>query len=168
MKVTGTQLRGRLAALALQLDAQTKAFDDALRQYPGEDKNPQDIMNEIVRLEYQITTLQTAQQWYNLQVTIMSPDENPITLAAAVKLIGGLSRIAKLWRNALPAKDRYRLNALDVRSADQEREQYTLTPTQIIAQITTWSNATATMTARVAIANTHEVEIPWLNASDLA
>jgi hypothetical protein len=175
MLTTGTQLRCRLTALRLQLDAQTKAFDEALRRYPNEVKDPLDAMRQLALLEQEIALLQTAQQWYNLQIQIelppiagVVPEGTSVTLATAVKWLGSLGRAAKMWRTALPSKERYRMSTLDTRRSDEEHETYTLPTSEVIAQVTLWSNAAATVQTRIALANTREIEIPWLNGLNVA
>lgn len=166
MQVTGTTLRARIAAKNLQRDVAVQAFENSLRRFPSEDKEPVNAMERVVSLEHQIAKLQTAQQEYNLivQVEYMAVK---IPLAMAVKFIGGLGRVSKLWRGAMPVKERYGLNELAVQQAGERRQEYTLTPDTIIEWVQVWTDNAANLAAQIAMANTRQVDIQWLTEADL-
>lgn len=101
MKLTGYTIREAISQTEFDRDALKAEFDDALFIFRDEWKrDPDDIMVEYDLAECQIAKLQTVQMRYNLAVEVAVGDE-AITLAEAVKQIGGAGRVAAIWKNAL-------------------------------------------------------------------
>lgn len=108
MKITGYALREALKAHELTRDTAASMFDPSLKRWPDEEKqSPQSVVDAFLKAEAAIAALQTAQCRYNLAVTVEF-EGRVITLAEAIKLVGGLARVEKMWRTiATPKKDRY-------------------------------------------------------------
>jgi len=67
----------------------------------------------------------------------------------------------------MPGKERYRLNELETRATDTETQEWSITPDEVIAQVQEWTNRAAVLTAAIAVANTREIDVPFLSESDL-
>jgi hypothetical protein len=106
MRVTGNQLRAALKLWEMRLNVAVQQFETSIYAFPGEDKNPLTAMNMIEKAHAAIATIQTAQTQYNLLVEL-NWNGNTIPLTSGVKSLGMASHEAKLWRSALPKKDRY-------------------------------------------------------------
>lgn len=101
MKVTGYKLREALRRWQLRRDTAAGQFDKSLMAFEGEDKpKPEAIADAVLKAEAAIALLQTAQTRYNIMVGVEVADVGRLTLLGCVKLIGGLARVEKLWRNA--------------------------------------------------------------------
>ena len=121
MKVTGYKLREAIRRFELQRDTTVNLFKNALHVFEGEVKvNPLALMEQFRNAELTVATLQEAQQRYNLKVTV-DVQGKKTTLAAAVKLLGGAGRAAKMWRDAVSEKnDRYEYRNNLERSKENE------------------------------------------------
>jgi hypothetical protein len=109
MKITGYQIREGIKYWTLLRDAAAKQFPDSLFAFQGELKpKPTEIIASFESAEQSLADLQTLQQWYNTQVPVRI-DSQRMTLAAAVKRVGGATRIEKFWKGAIAnvKKDRY-------------------------------------------------------------
>jgi ribosomal protein S5 len=108
MQVTGYELRAAIRQWELRRDAAVAQFPGSLAIFDGERKDsPQAVTLAFLHAERMIATLQTAQARYNLGVMV-SLDGGAFTLAEAVKRVGGVARMEKLWRAVVvPATDRY-------------------------------------------------------------
>jgi len=108
MKITGYKLQHTLRELAHRRDTAAARFDKVLWKFEDQDKaTPQQIMKAYRDAEVTIAKLQTAQGRYNLAITVNVLSET-MTLAEAVKRVGGAGRMEKMWRSiAAPKKDRY-------------------------------------------------------------
>jgi len=107
MKITGYKLQHTLRELAHRRDTAAARFDKVLWKFEDQDKaTPQQIMKAYRDAEVTIAKLQTAQGRYNLAITVNVLSET-MTLAEAVKRVGGAGRMEKMWRSiAAPKKDR--------------------------------------------------------------
>ena len=108
MKITGYKLQHTLRELAHKRDTAAARFDKTLWKFEDEPKaTPQEVMKTYRDAEGAIAQLQTAQGRYNLAITVNVLSES-MTLAEAVKRIGGAGRMEKMWRSiAAPKKDQY-------------------------------------------------------------
>lgn len=119
MKVTGYKLREAIKMWELRRDAALKQFDEDLTRFPSDpvEKSPTACWERFLDAETNICRLQTAQQQYNLKVTV-TPAGKPMTLCQAVKMLGGLGRSEKMWKQvSSPKKERYSLR--EVRTSRQ-------------------------------------------------
>src|SRR5690606_25645250 len=62
-------------------------------------KTPDEILSEFIEAEDAIAKLQTEQLKYNLAVNVKI-NGSDVTLAEAIKKIGGIGRIEKIWKAA--------------------------------------------------------------------
>lgn len=108
MKVTGYQLREALRRWQLRRDSAASRFKDSLHKFAGEEKEgPQLVASRVSGAEASIAQLQSWQARYNLKVHVQvrSVDkQTTLPLLEAVKLLGGLTRSEKAWREAAVVK----------------------------------------------------------------
>jgi hypothetical protein len=128
MKTTGWQLKEALGAWELRKSAAEKLFPESLHKFKGEEKDsPQSLVEAYLKAETAIAKLQVAQMRYNLMVKVKVLDET-LTLAEAIKLVGGAGRIEKMWGSVNPARSRsaYMPELGLTRDPSQERAEPTL------------------------------------------
>jgi hypothetical protein len=90
--VNGYQLREAIRKWELRRVTLANQFTDVLTAYPNEKKpKPEAVAEDLLVAENAVAQLQTAQQEYNLAVTV-DVQGTKMTLAHAVKLIGGAGR----------------------------------------------------------------------------
>lgn len=108
MKVNGFQIRETIGRWSLQQHTLANQFRENLYAFEGEEKpKPETIMMRFDEADRSVARLQEIQQQFN-QITKVDVQGENITLAFAVKLVGGAGRRAKMWRDAGPGKpDRY-------------------------------------------------------------
>lgn len=107
MKVTGYMLREALKRWQLRRETAQSQFKGSLVKFPGEEKlSPGAVAALVLAAESAIGSLQAAQALYNTRVTVLVGETSkPRPLVEAVKAIGGLSRVEKLWTDAATGKD---------------------------------------------------------------
>lgn len=110
MKVTGYQLREAIKQHTLKRDSLASSFNGTLKVFPGIDfvkDAPAVVMDEFLAAELAVTKLQVAQMQYNLAVRVTVLGER-MTLAEAIKRVGGPARAEKMWRSvAAPKRESY-------------------------------------------------------------
>lgn len=102
MKITGYKLRERLKNLELKRENLQRQFHGTLYAFPeeiGKKRLPLDIGTELASVESAIAKHQAAQVEYNLKVKV-TVLEGTISLAEAVKSVGGATRLIELWKHA--------------------------------------------------------------------
>lgn len=126
MKVTGYQIRHRLAELEQERKIALSHFNDSLKAFDGDDKpDPRKLMETYRQCEEDIAALQVWQARYNLAVEV-DVDGRTMTLTQAIKMVGGAGRAEKLWRTAASGKeDRYSYRE-DTRDAGTEYAKRTV------------------------------------------
>lgn len=156
MRVTGYQLREAIKAQSARRDFAAAQFADTLKVFPGETKpNPLEVMNQLTAAEYAVAMLQVAQMRYNLQVKI-----GAATLAEAVKRIGGIARVEKMWRVvAAPKKDRYSLSERGERNADTIVAHDAVSRDAAHAQAQVMARHASTLRQEIAVANATVIEM---------
>lgn len=165
MIVTGNVLRARHQALTLLIGVAEDEFQESLRAFPGEEKQPQYSAEYLLRLERLQVRIQTAQTVYNLAVSA-TVDGQTETLAYWVKYVGVASRAAKRWRAAMPKKrDRYYDDA--VKREGEVREEYVLSRAETATLATQATQHASDVQLAIAAANNTPVDISWLNEEDL-
>ena len=168
MKVTGYQLREAIRRHELARDTAANLFKDSLHKFQGEDKaNPMDAMNQFKEAGSAVVTLQTAQQRYNLAVSVEVQGKQ-VTLSEAVKSLGGAGRAEKMWRDAVSQKkDRYDYQNNLERSKDTERAVRVVPYETAMKQANASAGYAGAVRAAIATGNATEVEIENLDASVL-
>tara|TARA_Y100000034_G_scaffold84193_1_gene100806 strand:- start:412 stop:942 length:531 start_codon:yes stop_codon:yes gene_type:complete len=108
MKINGYQIRESIKRWLVQRDTFANQFRENLYAFEGEDKpSPRKVMESFDRADRSVARLEEIQQLYN-QVVKCGVQDEQVTLALCVKLVGGAGRRAKMWRDAGPGKkDRY-------------------------------------------------------------
>lgn len=108
VNVTGYKLREALRKWQLKRETAAVQFPGTLLVFPGEEKpTPEAIAIAVVEAETRIAAIQTAQTIYNTRV-LVGFEGRTITLLEAIKLVGALGRVEKLWRVAATGKkDKY-------------------------------------------------------------
>lgn len=162
MKISGYALREALRRWQLRRDTALSQFDGSLRKFQDEDKDPPvQIMERLTRAESVIAVLQEQQTRYNLTVKVSPQGLEPMTLLRAVKLIGGIGRQEKLWRNvAAPTKSsRVFGERQDVRDKDQEVARATITVKDASDRAAQIARISGSLRAAIATANASEVEL---------
>lgn len=100
MKITGYMLRAALKRWELTRNAAVKKFPDVLHKFPDENKiSPEVVAKSIEDAEAAIARLQAIQVLYNASVQVEVKD-SAMSLAEAVKRVGGATRMEKMWKGA--------------------------------------------------------------------
>jgi len=126
--ITGYLLREAIRRWELRRDTASNQFEDSLTKFPGETKpDPNGLSAQFAHAEDVIAKLQTAQNRYNLAIEVEVLN-GTMTLAEAVKRLGGAGRLEKMWRTAAGGsnkKDRYGYQS-DTRQAGEIRAEKTV------------------------------------------
>jgi hypothetical protein len=177
MKFTGYQIREALRRWGMKRDMASSQFEGSLKKFDDEDKaDPNRVMNDFMLADEKIARLQLAQDIYNLgvMVTIKSrvgTDVKQMSLAQAVKLVGGAGRAEKMWRSAAnPSKDRYSMSADDVRKEGEVRSKPVMAASEMMRRAEEISRYASSLRAAMATGNAVEIEVAveGLETSDLA
>jgi len=166
MKTTGNMLRDGIALHSLRRDTAQRGFDGTLKAFPGEAKeSPQQVMARIERAELAICSLQEAQMRFNLAVKVDVDGMGPMTLAYAIKIVGGAGKIEKMWKSvASPQKDRYGgYNHDDVRDPTKVVAGPTVTTAEAVEYAITAAKRSSALRAAISKGNLQMVEIEDLN-----
>ena len=97
MQVNGYQLREALRRWNQRRELAAKQFKQSLYSFDEEGPLPSAFARDAENADQAVAKLQEAQQRYNLDVKV---DEGKMSLALAVKMLGGAGRLEKLWRDA--------------------------------------------------------------------
>jgi len=151
-------------AKQLELATVSSTFEESLYKFEGEDKQtPQEVADNITKLEREISTLQTAQSRYNLGVTVVvGATKEKLTLEQAVKLVGGAGRVAKLWRNAAKGEKRDRYGYGDrvkTRKADEVTATATVTREEALTKARNAESFAGSLRNAIAFGNTTELDL---------
>lgn len=169
MKVTGTQIRNEIKLLTTELSSVNNGFEESLTYFPGETKPwvPLWLML-IIKLERTLGIWQAAQKEYNINTPITF-GKRTISLQEAVSIIGGYSRVSKLFRTASGAgkKDPYARRFRAVRSSESTKvtESESITREQAIEEFKRIEKQAAELRKEIGKANNNEVEIGWLDSA---
>lgn len=167
MKTTGYALREAIKQHELKRDTASRTFNASLKKFPDETKDkPQDVVVQLLNAEKAIAKLQVAQMRYNLAVTVDVQGEG-MTLAEAIKRVGGDARAEKLWRSASgPAADPYGYNrAPDTRDPNQVHAVATITSAEATKLASASAKRAGAFRAAIATGNAREVELEGLESS---
>ena len=132
MKVNGYRLREALRRHQLIRETAAAQFTPSLIVFPGEKKqSPFDIAGAVERAELAIAAIQTAQSQYNASVPLLIGGEAR-SLTSAIKRLGALQRVEKLWRVAATGKKdkyaHYRSDSPDRKKADEVIAERAVSP----------------------------------------
>lgn len=174
MKVTGYQLREAIKQHELRRDTSAGEFAGSLKKFPEEVKDePVKVVERFLAAEGAIAQLQVAQMRYNLAVTVdydlpLQPAvRGRITLAEAIKRVGGEGRVEKMWRTATsPKTDRYGgYRDEDERDPTRVRAVTTISTSETVKLATVAGKRAGALRAAIATANAKEVEIEDLSGA---
>lgn len=168
MKLTGTQIRNELKMLTTELSARTNNFDELLTYKAGETiPNVIGEAQTMLDLETKIGVWQAAQKQYNTEVPISFKGKS-INLQQAVSIVGGYSRVSKLFRTAAGAgkKDPYAMRR-SRRSSDTSTVVTfdSITTEEAIKQFKRVESDANLLRSAIGKANNIEVEISWLESA---
>ncbi len=164
MEVNGHQLRESIKLWGMKLNTVKPQFEDALHAFDDEEKEaPLDIDARIHECEMAIARLQTAQVYYNLHTKVQI-DDNEVSLAFAVKAVGGMGRREGRWRQAAEP-DRYdpyayRRNQHLERNPDTEVARRTISHKESLAVASAAARTASKFRAGIAQANLQTLDIP--------
>lgn len=119
MKICGYQIREGIKRWLLLRDTVARQFDGTLFVFEDEGKEtPEATMAAYTVADMNLARVEELQQRYNQLVTVQLNDQT-VTLAFLVKLVGGAGRREKMWREAaVGKKDRYSYREDNVRERD--------------------------------------------------
>ncbi len=167
MKVTGYQLREAIKEQELLRDTAARSFAGTLKAFPDETKEaPEAVVAAFRKAETNVSRLQTAQMRYNLAVTVPVLTET-MTLAEAIKRVGGEARAEKMWRSAAgPVPDRYGgIHEDNVRDPTQVRATSTITPKVATTHASQAAKRAGAFRQAIATGNAQAVDIQDLDVS---
>lgn len=165
MKTTGYALKQAIKQQELRKDTAANMFNGSLKAFPDEKKDPpQRVIAQFLTAETAVAKLQVAQMRYNLAVQVNAAGEK-MTLAEAIKRVGGEARTEKYWRTAAGlTNDRHsRYGADDERDPTKVVSVATITPQESVASAVQAAKRAGALRAAIAVGNTEVVEIEDLN-----
>lgn len=163
MKISGYKLREAIKIKQIELSAIESQFNDSLYKFSDEKKiSPQETSQLIVNLEKDISLLQTAQSYYNLQVKVTHNGEE-MYLENAVKVLGGLGRDSRRWRDAAnTGTGRIPYARHSIRNKDEIVAEATISKPEAIEKAKTSEKLASSLRSSIAIANATSIEIDFL------
>ncbi len=164
MKINGFMLRRAIKLWEGRRDAAIAVFPASLSRYADESVvDPVDISRRALAAEKNIVLLQSAQADFNLRV-IVPYRATQISLCAAVKMVGAIGRIEKIWRDAAApaAQTRYGEESRDL---DKKYKVSTITPEAALTHAEVQSGEKSLLVEAIAIGNGTKIEFETLGAS---
>jgi len=165
MQITGYELRERLRKLQLERETAAAQFADSLFEFPtarGKKPKPEEIVGIVDRCERAIAAVQAAQSLYNAKVYASVRGES-MQLTVAIKLIGALGRVEKLWRIAATGKkDKYAHYRSDDPGRLKEGEllaERTITPEAAAEHVSAYAERLGALRMAVALANATPIDL---------
>lgn len=159
MKANGYQIREAMKRWQVRKEIAAKKFPESLTRFEGDDKkSPKEVMAAFREAENAIADLQTAQQQYNIQVNVRPG----LSLALAIKRLGGASRAEKMLKDALGGKGRDEFAYLDGmghRDKDAEYAKKAITEDELREELEKSTEATSSLREAIATANATQVEL---------
>ncbi len=154
MKVNGYALRTAIRNRETERDGAIAALSQSLRGQEG--PTPEELMAKIEACEKNIACLQAFQSRYNLEIKI-PVGVDTITMAEAVKRIGGIERVSAHWRNLMNQCSSTAMAAsiikFDTNAAIEKAKKA--------------ATEASTLRGRMSSANSTEIEIPELEESHM-
>ena len=168
MKINGFQIKETIGRWLLQRDTLANQFRDNLYAFEGEDKpNPENVMKRFDEADRNMARLQEIQQLFN-QATKVEVQGKEVTLALAVKLMGGAGRRAKMWREAGPGKpDRYSYrDERHERSRDTDYAKRLVTVDDCVLHSIEASKYASALRNAMALGNSTDIECETLGVGE--
>ncbi len=108
--VTGSEIAEALVLQCARKDFLSARFKKSIFQFTDQiEQDPEETMQEFIAADAAVAGLQALQDAYNLEVNVSVGGE-VMSLALAIKTIGGLGRQAKMWKEAsaaIPGESRF-------------------------------------------------------------
>jgi len=167
MKTTGYALREAIKRQELRRETAAQQFNGSLHAFEDEKgkDSPTKVMAAFLAAESAVAQLQTSQMRYNLAVMV-DIGGKPMSLAEAIKTIGGLGRGEKMWRSAAaPKKDRYGSDPSLERDPTRVFAQRQITVNEAVKLASESAKKVGALRAAIAVGNAREVELEGLEAA---
>ena len=168
MNITGHRIIQRLKELKAERSMLNDRYPGTLFQFPSDLEQedalmPEAIIGKLVLIEGKIAWLQHAQARYGQKVEVIFEGHN-CTLALAVKLLGGMDRAEKLWRQAAKVSDGERgkrrtlFSDYDRKKSDPDEERLVrvVSLESAMKQAQAMSRRCSAMRGAIAVANSRE------------
>lgn len=158
-EITGYRIREALKQWNLRAATLHKQFTNSLKRFEDEEEaDPRYLSNEALRAEFAIAKLQEVQEKYNLAVTL--PFENRrLTLSQAVKMLGGLTRAEREWKEVSQAtNDRASIfGNQGVRDPEKKYARDTISVKDATEEALKAARRTSALRSAIAVANAKTV-----------
>ena len=109
IEVTGYMIRTGIETATRHRDGLVSLFKNSTKKFSGEEKDDlKAISKNLEQAELNLVELQVIQDLYNQAVVVNNPSfgGDRFTLSQAIKMVGGLSRMEKIWKDAGETTDR--------------------------------------------------------------
>lgn len=159
-RVTGFKLREVIKGNEIKRGSLQSLFSESLTAFKDDEEkgDPKKLADELHQCDEAIAKLQTALAQFNLSVRVRA-DGREMSLCEAVKQVGVVDRMEKLWAGA-HASSRY---SDRTRSKEIEVAVATIKPREAIEKSLSFSKSANTIRAAIAEANAKEVNIEFLD-----
>jgi hypothetical protein len=164
MEINGYELREQIRKAKLKVNALFAEFESSVRIFEGEKRRTLTAVTDDLKAALQyLSKLEAAQEYYNLASSVVVRGGH-FTLAEAVKQLGGISRLGKVWNVlVIPKKDRYGSSVASIRSTDAEYAIEQFTREAAIAQIDDLAGFVEQLRSQIATANSNKINITLLD-----
>jgi hypothetical protein len=161
MQVTGYMLQNRLRELSHLHGLASKQFDDGKYLFSDEEAPSAAVAFELFqKVEDKICRLQTLQLYYNL-ACMVEVQGSEMTLAEAVKRVGGAGRMEKMWRSAaVPKRDRYSSEKAISRSREEEYAKPTVNVGEALYNATAAGRWASSLREAIQVGNSTQWTVP--------
>jgi hypothetical protein len=160
-KVNGFKLQHRIRELANMRDVYNRQFNEGRFRFPDEEKRtPEEAMKLLDETERKIVELQLIQARFNSEVMV-EVDGRSVPLMFAVKMVGALGRMEKMWRQASKGnEDRYRYRDFET---ERDKDKVYAIPAMTMDEFAAKAREAGARAARyrevIALANATGVEM---------
>ena len=171
MKVTGYALKEGIKAKAAEVALYVSQFDESLNAFEDEVKlSPEDIGEKIAKAEEHLCLLQAAQKEFNLRIKVNPKNLREVSLEVAVKRVGGLGRLAKMFQTVAKGiiRDKWDKNRPITRSKDEEVARPTITKEEALKCFKNYNNLASAYRTEISRANHMSADIEYITEEMLA
>lgn len=164
LSVNGYKIRESLRRAIQRRQVTSGTFESTLYAFDGEDKpKPKQVAVAFQKADEEIAKLQELQQAYNQYVKIGGQGSGlkEMTLALAVKLVGGAGRMEKMWRDvAFEKRDGYGYDRHEkTRSKDEIYAKRQVSQEDAMKESEIAASYAGDLRAAIAKGNTTEMQI---------
>jgi len=160
IKTTGYALQSRIRKLKVDIDTYSTQFENGKSKFQDEDKvTSMEAFTLLQNAELQLAEVQTQQCMYN-QAVFIDVQGQRMSLAKAIRLVGGAGRAEAMWRKIVaPKKDRYSMGDAAVRKEGKQYASLTYTNQKAHEMAVKTANYAAALRQAIQEANAQEVEL---------